>query len=397
VTRALVRSAVLAAALLGCARAGGRAQAPARTELPPRAHRAFHHPGLLSNASELEALRRRVAAGQDRAFEAMKQSPFASLDWRPAPRRTVFCGPYSRPDVGCREEKNDATAAYTHALLWAATGNEAHARKAAEILDAWSSTLAEHTGHNAPLQSAWVASLIVRAAELIRHTSPVWPAEGVARFSRLLENAYLPYVVGGMPDYNGNWELSMIEATMAAGVFLDDGALFDRAVAMWRKRVPAYFYLRADGTRPVAPPGTHRYDEQGALVEKWYGQSRFVDGLCQETCRDFGHTMYGLAAAVNAAEIAFHQSVDLYAEEARRLTAALEFHAAYLLGQPAPPWLCGGRLNLRRSPTGEIAYHHFHDRRGVELPLTARLIEQRRPSGTDHHMAWESFTHGGLE
>ena len=374
------------AALLGCARAGGR---------PARVARAFRHPGLLNDGGELAALRRRVSGGKDPAFEVMRESRFASLDWKPAPRRSVFCGPYSRPDYGCSEEKNDATAAYTHALLWAVTGTPAHARKAIEILDAWSATLKEHGGHNAPLQSAWVASVMTRAAEIVRHSSAQWHPEGIARFSRLLETAYLPYVVDGMPTYNGNWELSMIEATMAIGVFLDDGALFDRAVTMWRKRVPAYFYLQADGARPVAPPGTHRYDEQAALVEKWYGQRRFVDGLSQETCRDFGHTAYGLAAAVNAAEIAFHQGTDLYREETRRLTAAMEFHAAYLLGEPAPSWLCGGHLNLRRSPTWEIGYHHFHDRVGLDMPLTARLITERiRPSGTDHHMAWESFTHG---
>jgi hypothetical protein len=389
---ALARGAAAAVLLLGCARAEPWRPAPV-----PHAFRAFRHPGLLSDAGELERLRHRVQGGQDPAFEAMRKSRFGSLDWRPAPRRTVFCGPYSRPDLGCHEEKDDATAAYTHALLGAVSGDEAHARKAVEILDAWSATLVEHTGHNAPLQSAWVASLITRAAELVRHTAKVWPPQAIARFSHLLETAYLPYVVEGMPTYNGNWELSMIEATMASGVFLDDGALFDRAVAMWRRRVPAYFYLSADGARPVAPPGTHRYDGEAALVEKWYGQSRFVDGLSQETCRDFGHTMYGLAAAVNAAEIAYHQGLDLYAEQARRLTAALEFHAAYLLGEPAPPWLCGGHLNLRRSPTGEIAYHHFHDQLGLPLPLTARLIEERvRPSGTDHHMAWETFTHAGL-
>jgi len=384
----LERGAVLLAALLGCARGGGR---------PAPVARAFRHPGLLSGAAELELLRQRVRDGQNQALPAVQQSPFASLSWRAQPRRSVFCGPYSRPDQGCREEKDDATAAYTHALLWAVTRTPAHAAKAIEILDAWSSTLEEHGGHNAPLQSAWTAAVLVRAAEIVRHTSTAWPPSSIARFSRLLERAYLPYVVDGMPTYNGNWELSMIEATMAAGVFLDDGALFDRAVAMWRKRVPAYFYLRGDGPRPVPPPGTHRYDETAALVEKWYGQTRFVDGLSQETCRDFGHTMYGLAAAVNAAEIAHHQGVDLYGEQAQRLTAAMEFHAAYLLGEPAPPWLCGGQLKLGKSSTWEIAYHHFHDRLGLELPLTAKLIARIRPSGTDHHMAWESFTHAGLK
>jgi hypothetical protein len=383
---AALRGALLLAALLGCARGGGR---------PAPVARAFRHPGLLSSAAELELLRRRPA--DDAALRALKESKFASLAWRPGPRRSVYCGPYSKPDHGCREEKDDATAAYTHALLWAVTGVPAHAAKSVEILDAWSATLVEHGGHNAPLQSAWAASVFIRAAELLRHTSPAWGPEGIARFGRLLEKAYLPYVVDGMPTYNGNWELSMIEATMAAGVFLDDGALFDRAVAMWRQRVPAYFYLRSDGPRPVPPPGTRRYDQEAALIEKWYGQTRFVDGLCQETCRDLGHTMYGLAAAVNAAEIAHHQGLDLYGEQARRLTAAMELHAAYLVGEPVPSWLCGGKLKGARSSTWEIAYNHFHERRGLELPFTARLIERIRPSGTDHHMAWESFTHAGVK
>jgi hypothetical protein len=378
-------------ALLGCAHA---AQAP-KTERPARVARAFVHPGLLSSAAELTE--RRGRAGDPR-FAAMlaatAASPYAALDWRPRPRASVLCGPYSRPDVGCNDEKRDATAAYTHALLWAITGAPAHARKAAEILDAWSGTLVEHAGHNAPLQSAWVASLVVRAAELLRHTSDLWPPAQVARFSAMLERSYLPYVVGGMPAYNGNWELSMIEATMAMGVFLDDGALFDRAVEMWRRRVPAYFYLRGDGARPVAPPGTHQFDGEAALVEKWYGQTTFVDGLCQETCRDLGHTMYGLAAALDAAEIAQHQGVDLYGEQARRLVAAMELHAGFLLGDPAPPWLCGGHLKLSRPVTFELGYHHFHDRLGLALPRTSALIRQRiRPSGADHHMAWESLTH----
>jgi hypothetical protein len=157
------------AALLGCARAGGR---------PARVARAFRHPGLLNDGGELAALRRRVSGGKDPAFEVMRESRFASLDWKPAPRRSVFCGPYSRPDYGCSEEKNDATAAYTHALLWAVTGTPAHARKAIEILDAWSATLKEHGGHNAPLQSAWVASVMTRAAEIVRHSSAQWRPRG---------------------------------------------------------------------------------------------------------------------------------------------------------------------------------------------------------------------------
>jgi hypothetical protein len=374
----------------------------AAREHPSTPARAFRHPGLLNDARELALLHQRVQSEAEpwaSAFHLMERSRWAALDRAPGPRAVVDCGPYSNPDHGCTEEKGDAVAAYTQALLWQVTGDPARARKAREILDAWSATLTAHTGHNAPLESGWTASVFVRAAEIIRHTNAGWPAADVERFAHLLRTAYVPYIVGGSPTTNGNWELSMVEALMGIGVFLDDAALFDKAVTMWRRRVPAYFYLERDGALPMRPAGTTKYDTTDALVEHWHGQRRFVDGLTQETCRDFGHTLYGLAATVNAAEIARHQGVDLYGEEAERITRAMEFHAEYLLGAPTPEWLCGGRLRLSAHPaTWEIAYNHFHNRAGRPLPLSERLIREKvRPTRADHHMVWESFTHGDLD
>ena len=52
------------------------------------------------------------------------------------------------------------------------------------------------------------------------------------------------------------------------GVFLDDGALFDHAVFLWRHRVPAYFYLSGDGPLPVAPYGTDKFKTPEAMVAR---------------------------------------------------------------------------------------------------------------------------------
>jgi Alginate lyase len=172
--------------------------------------------------------------------------------------------------------------------------------------------------------------------------------------------------------------------------------LFQKAVSMWRKRVPAYFYLSQDGSLPVPPPLGHK-DTKEDLTRYWYGQTVFVDGLAQETCRDFGHTFYGLAAMINAAEIARHQGIDLYGEEAKRITTAMEFHAAFVLGKPIPQWLGGGRLNIRAGSTWEIAYNHYHNRLGMKLPETEKLILSRaRPTGASHHIIWETLTHASL-
>jgi hypothetical protein len=363
------------------------------------AAQSFKHPGILNNQQELDFIRQRIEAQVEpwtSAFKKVKSSRYAALAYKPQPHEIVESGPYSRPDIGAGDEKNDAVAAYTHALLWQFTGDKTHAAKAIEILNAWSAQIKEHKGHNAPLQSSWVGSVFPRAAEILRYGDSGWAPADIERFSKMLRVAYLPYIEEGRPDFNGNWELSMIEAMVSIGVFLDDDALFQKGIAMWRKRVPAYFYLARDGELPLPPPlGTKTSNE--ALIRYWYDQTTFVEGLAQETCRDFGHTQYGLAAMINAAETARQQGVDLYGEEAERITKAMEFHAAFIMGKPIPPWLGGGKLKLSAGPTWEIAYNHFHNRLGMPLPNAEQVILTRvRPTRADHHMVWETLTHAEI-
>ncbi len=180
---------------------------------------------------------------------------------------------------------------------------------------------------------------------------------------------------------------------MAIGVFIDDRATFDKAVALWRGRVPAYVYLKSDGAYPKSPPNSNKSNAD--LVSYWYKQSMFVDGLAQETCRDLGHTQLGFAAIVNAAETARIQGVNLYGEEAARITAGYEFHTQYLNGAAVPSWLCGGKLNdASDGGTWEIGYNEYANRDGMSLPNTKQLILKNRPTGGGtQHIAWESLTH----
>jgi len=360
---------------------------------------AFAHPGILNNRAELDFIKAKVKAGAEpwaSAYRAMASGKFASLNYKPAPRAVVDCGSYSNPDNGCTEEKNDAVASYTQALMWYISGNSAYAKKAIEILNSWSAVLKSHTNSNAPLQAAWTVSEFPRAAEIIRHTDAGWAQAEVQAFTDMLNNAFLPLLIKGNPTGNGNWELSFIDGMVAIAVFNDDHATFDIAMGLWRKRVPAYFYIASDGPMPMRPSNTTKYDSDAALIKLWYSQTRFIDGLAQETCRDFGHTQYGLAAAVNVAETALHQGVDLYKPEAKRFAAAMEFHAGFLNGDAAPTWLCGGKLDLKKEPTWEIAYNHMHNRMGMELPKTKSLLAKVRPLVPSHHMAWEALTHADL-
>jgi hypothetical protein len=154
--------------------------------------------------------------------------------------------------------------------------------------------------------------------------------------------------------------------------------------------------------RPVTP--SRRYqsvvtrqditkDTPEKLIKYWQGQTTFVDGLAQETCRDFGHSGWGFQAATHIAETAWLQGLDLYAEFQDRLVPAYEFHARYDLGEPVPDWLCGGTVKPGLGPVVELAYHHYHDRLGVEMPKTGALVERGRPFATNYFFGWETLTH----
>jgi hypothetical protein len=357
----------------------------------------FVHPGVIVNQGMLDFVKQKIESGEEPwadALETARDSRFGSLAYEAHPHANVECGPYSMPDRGCSDEKADCVAAFTHALLWYHTRDEAHAQKAIEIMNAWSALLEQHTNSNAPLQSAWVSEVFPRAAEIMKHSYGGWEPANVQRFADMLRNVYLPLLIDGS-DKNGNWELSMIDAVINIGVFLDDQALFDQGVAMWRERVPAFAYLEEDGELPVEPP---RGDKTGeALIEFWHGQRTFVDGLSQETCRDLGHVQYGLAAMINAAETARIQGVDLYGEEEERIRATLEFHARFINGESVPSWLCGGSLkDTRGLAMWDIAFNHYASRLGRELPVTGELARRLRPSGADHHMVWETLTHADI-
>jgi Alginate lyase len=378
--------------LLAPASAAVAGQVDRATGIRPAAPTAFKHPGVLVTRSQLDVVRQKVTAGAQpwkSAYDKMRTSPYASLTRPAKPRADVDCGSRSVPNLGCSEERDDALAAYTDALMWYISRDGRYADKAIELMDAWSGTIKRHTNSNAPLQTCWSGASWSRAAELIRYTYPAgWPKSG--RFASMLRTVYLPIVIKGS-GANGNWESIMTDAAIGIAVFLDDKASYDRAVALWRGRVPAYIYLKSDGATPKSPPAHPK--SGSALVEYWYGQKTYVDGLAQETCRDFGHTGWGLEGAAQVAETARIQGLDLYGEMRDRMTRALEFHAGYDLGAPVPAWLCGGKINRGLGPVLEVAYNHYHNRLGLALPKTQQLIERHRPMGDDgHFVAWETLT-----
>jgi hypothetical protein len=388
----LVLAAACAALVAGTlsSPAVASSNAPATEDAPA----TFTHPGVGVSVAQLDFVRAKVQAGAQpwtNAFNQAKSSTYASLSRTPKPRAVVECGPYSNPNLGCTDEREDAIAAYTDALLWYLTRDDRYAQKSIQLMDAWSATITDHTNSNAPLQTAWSASSWPKAAEIIKHVYGNWPNSG--RFATMLRNVYVPEMINGS-NSNGNWELSMTEALQGIGVFLEDRTIYDKAISLYRLRVPAYVYLESDGALPKTVP-SQNLNTRDKIVSYWQGQGTFVTGLTQETCRDFTHTGYGISSISHVLETARIQGIDMYPEFGERLRQALGFQSRWERNlEPVPSWLCNGTVNRGLGPITEVGYNALHTRLGIAMTNTQAITESRRPAGSNNlFVAWETLTH----
>jgi hypothetical protein len=358
-------SVAVAAALSLVGTASGAASAQ---DAPPAPAAAFVHPGLLHTRADLLRLRQRVASGEEPwkgGFEALRDHPQSRADWRlQGPLETVTRSPLNAR--GNSQMAADGNAAYQNALMWCATGDAAHARKAVEILNAWSGKLRTMDGRDVQLSAGLNGFKFVNAAELMRYTYSAWTPAEVARFERMLREAVCPPLKEFAAFANGNWDAACIKTLMAVGVFCNDRALFDRAAAYYRSGAG-----------------------NGRLTHYVVNES----GQVQESGRDQQHTQLGLGALAEACEIAWSQGVDLYGESDNRLLKGFEYTARYNLGNEVPFVACvdttgkyrhkaisaAGRGSLR--PIYEMVWNHYQNRRGIPAPFTQQAAEKLRPEG----------------
>ena len=149
---------------------------------------------------------------------------------------------------------------------------------------------------------------------------------GLAYGREMLTTVTVPLIYGGS-GCNGNLELSFMDALIGIAVFTENQTMFDHAVNFWSQRVPAYFWTISDGPYPIhVPRGNQNWNDTGPtghgggggswckLADPWSAQIGPIDmcaradgqtvfnattnGVCQETCRDFGHTQMGMASAM---------------------------------------------------------------------------------------------------
>ena len=210
------------------------AQAASNVSALPKLRGAdFIHPGLLHNQAELYFVKEKVQAKEEPWFSGWKKlldADVSKMDWQPSAIADVLRGGYNRPDIGASDLERDAAAAYSQSIQWVVTGEPRHALKAISILNDWASALISIGEHDAKLLVGMTGTNMINGAEIIRHTSSLWKENDIAQFEKMLLDVYYVVIKDFFPAANGNWDASMIQTMLSIGVFLDNDAIFQKAV-----------------------------------------------------------------------------------------------------------------------------------------------------------------------
>ena len=378
----------------------------------------FNHPGILNTKSQLDFIKQQLSAGKEpwkSAYNALLGSNYAKLTYKQVPYDSVMCGSYNKPNIGCNQIVDDGIAAYTMALLWYFTGNTQYANKSIQIMNDWAKTYKTNPLEysNSRLVVSWAAPWYTNAAEIIKHTYNGWSSTDIEKFTGMLDK-FLPYTLDETMPGN-NWILSAIEAHMAIAIFKDDRVEFNKAVNRWKYRIRTYIYQTSDTNNGKPLLNTYQNWTVSRMESVWRDDratnTAYIEGLGMETCRDLGHLGLGVNSALYAAESAWNQGVDLFSIEQKRLTDFLELHNSWISGSVAVPSnICEGKVRVKESdvngitpPNGgggiawEIAYNHLHDRLGIQLPYTEKVLLATRPRNASRWVVkWETLLHANV-
>lgn len=336
--------------------------------------KAFVHPGVVVTTESVARMKDYIARQAYPVYEGflmLKSSPRVGEAYK-------MNGPYpyiSRDHPDYKYTSNgmtsDFSAAYEDALMWVLTDDKTYARKSADILLAYASTLQGIPESNDRMLLAGLEGFkIASALEILKHTSSGVSDEEIEQVVEMLKKHFIL----AMDDFyampactNGNWGLIVTKAYMASAILMDDREMYERAKD---------FYLNGE--------------DNGTIRNYIDGET----GQLQESGRDQQHSMLGLSAMAMVCEVAWHQGDDLYGLLDNRFMKGCEYVARYNLGYDVPykVWkdVTGkysnwpvisekGRGVIR--PIFEAPFNHYVHRCGLEMPYTAELLEKFRPEG----------------
>lgn len=352
---------------------------------------SFVHPGAVNGKTELDRVKQEITKAPGQWSKSGKFGPLYELA---TPYTRSRAPGNTRSDEG--DAKYDARKVYANALAWYYTEDPRYAKNAIAVFDVWARTFAGYVvepgvSGQSQLNAGWIGALMGSAAEVLSGYTG-WTDKQRADVRQLFATKFYP-ALSQESGWNGNVDLTQIDALINIAVFNENRAWFEEAKARLKKRNPRFFYLPTD-------VGVNRTDPS------WFNPTQWVAGVTQETCRtnsrppnDNGHhTQYALASALRVAEVAWNQKDEsIYADNKDRYVAAMELLARQvntgdMQGTCADPVTTKSLFD-----TWAIGYNHYHGRRGIELPHTkALLASTARPKRSDWNIFFESLTHGSV-
>lgn len=348
--------------------------------LPIKDHdTAFVHPGLLHTAVAFERMQVKVAAGAEpwlSGWNKLTGNAHSALTWTANPQSIVYRGadgvhPENHPLLF-----NDVTAAYATALRWKVSGDEAYAKKSISIMNAWSAKLTKLAGNNDSVLAAGLYGYQFANAGEIMRTYKGWSASDFARFQRMMLNVF--YKVSHifltrqercMAHYYANWDLCNMCNMLAIGVLCDDRSIYNEGINYFK-------YGAGNGNIKNAV----YYIHDGGL------------GQWQESGRDQGHTMLGMALMGAFCEMAWSQGDDMFGYDDNRFLKGAEYVAKYNLQEDVPYVAYTNCLGVNQEiissasrgnyrPVWELIYNHYVKLKGLPAPYTTFFAEKVRPEG----------------
>ncbi|MEV6497083.1 alginate lyase family protein [Streptomyces prunicolor] len=327
----------------------------------------FTNPGMLHNAGDINRAKVRVAAGTDpwlSGWNRLTANSHSQSTWTNRATATIIRGGDGQ---NYSLLYNDIAAAYQNALRWKVGGTEANAVCAANILNAWSSTLTSVTGNADRFLAAGLYGWqFANACELMRDYSGF----NLAAAQQMLANVFYPLNNSFLTNHNdacitnywANWDLCNMASILAIGILNEDSAKYDQAVS---------YFKSGAGNGSIAHAVPYLYtDSDGYALGQW-----------QESGRDQGHTVLGMGQMGAICEMAWNQGDDLYSYDSRRFMKAAQYVAKYNSGSDVPfttyTWGTGqscaqsSQTVVSSASRGQIrpvwAMLHFHYNRRIGL------------------------------
>lgn len=261
---------------------------------------------------------------------------------------------------------NDAAAAYQLALRWKLGDNEACAKKAVEVLNAWAAQCegyivndkGEFIDPNEYLIAFQIHQL-ANAAEILRDYDG-WKSAEFEAFKSWMKNVFYKHASSFLSGHATeeyplhawyNWDLANMTAVLSIGILLDDSNMINEAILYFQ-------HGRGSGGVNNGIPFVFGADENGIRLAQ-----------CQESGRDQGHATLCVPTLAAYCQMAWNIGEDLFGYDNNRVLAMCEYVAKY---------------NFRESDTAPFKYS--------ESSLPYQTLEKMEKEGLTK---WEKISSDG--